>query len=153
MDIQWYPGHMTKAKRLLQQQKALVDFVLEVRDARVPRSSANPDWEELLGDKPSVVLLNKADMADDAVTRRWLKWLEAQGAPALAGDCKTGAGLAGLAGLAARAQVLAVRLMLWCLPRLPSKSMRIALSACRPIWALGAHHSALSMALRRATLN
>ena len=62
--IQWFPGHMTKAKRMMEQQLKLVDVVVEMLDARIPRSSSNPMLIQMLGDKPKVVALNKIDMAD-----------------------------------------------------------------------------------------
>ena len=69
--IQWFPGHMTKAKRMMEQQLKLVDVVVEMLDARVPRSSTNPMLNQLLGQKPKIIALNKVDMADPAKTEAW----------------------------------------------------------------------------------
>ena len=67
--IQWFPGHMAKTRRLMQENLKLVDIVIELRDARIPYSSKNPEIEKLIGDKPRLILLNKASLADPAVSR------------------------------------------------------------------------------------
>ncbi len=79
MQIQWYPGHMAKAKRLLQDQLRRVDAVLELCDARLPLSSRNPELIRLAAGKPRLVVLNKADLADEAATKRWVQYLKTQG--------------------------------------------------------------------------
>lgn len=84
MDIQWYPGHMAKAKRLLREQLKLVDVVLEIRDARIPYSSGNPDLEKLLGTRKRLIVLNKADLADDQSSREWIEYFAAQDIRAVA---------------------------------------------------------------------
>lgn len=84
MDIQWYPGHMAKAKRLLREQIKLVDAVLEIRDARIPLSSGNPDLKQLLGHKKRLIVLNKADLADEQMTQEWLSFFAGQGEKAVA---------------------------------------------------------------------
>lgn len=71
--IQWFPGHMTKAKRMMESQIKLVDVVVEMLDARIPRSSTNPMLQDILGSKPKVIALNKIDMADKAHTDLWLE--------------------------------------------------------------------------------
>ena len=71
--IQWFPGHMTKAKRMMETQLKLVDVVIEMLDARIPRSSTNPMLLEMLGNKPKLVALNKIDMADSVETDAWLQ--------------------------------------------------------------------------------
>lgn len=71
MNIQWYPGHMTKAKRMMQEDIKLIDIVIELVDARIPLSSKNPDIDELAKNKYRLILLNKSDLADDAVTAKW----------------------------------------------------------------------------------
>jgi len=91
-DIQWFPGHMARARRLLQEALPLVDAVAELRDARAPESSRNPELGAILGAKPRIVLLNKSDLADDGATRRWLTFLR-RASPALAVDCRSGRGL------------------------------------------------------------
>lgn len=72
MNIQWYPGHMVKTKRQIQEVLKLIDVVIELLDARIPISSKNPDMDELIGNKPKVVLLNKCDLAEDYITREWI---------------------------------------------------------------------------------
>ena len=71
MNIQWYPGHMTKTRRMIEADLKLVDLVAEVIDARIPRSSRNPDIDELVGRKPRLIVLNRADEADPAMNRAW----------------------------------------------------------------------------------
>ncbi|MBQ4397049.1 MAG: ribosome biogenesis GTPase YlqF [Clostridia bacterium] len=91
--IQWYPGHMTKTRRRMEECLRLVDGVVEILDARIPMSSRNPDIDDIVGRKPRLVLLNKADVADAASTDRWIGWFARQGVRAIACDCKTGKGL------------------------------------------------------------
>ncbi len=88
--IQWFPGHMAKAKRLVEAKLPLVDIVYELRDARIPISSANPMLDDIIKNKPRLVLLNKADLADKAVTDKFLAFYEAEGIPALAINSLTG---------------------------------------------------------------
>ena len=80
MNIQWYPGHMTKAKRMMQENIKLIDVVIELVDARIPLSSKNPDIDDLARNKSRIVLLNKYDLADADKTQAWKKWYEDQGA-------------------------------------------------------------------------
>ena len=80
MQYQWYPGHMTKAKRMMQENIKLVDLIIELVDARIPYSSRNPDIDELGRNKARLILLNKADLADEAANAAWTKALEATGA-------------------------------------------------------------------------
>ncbi len=94
--VQWFPGHMAKTKRLIQGNLKLVDVVIELLDARVPLSSANPLIREIVGGKPRLVALNKADLADEAQTKRWLAYFRSQGLSALAIDSLSGAGLKAL---------------------------------------------------------
>ncbi len=91
--IQWFPGHMTRTKRKIIETLPLVDIVIEVVDARVPISSRNPDLDELVAKKPRLLILNKADIADEAATRDWIKRYKAQGIAAIAVDCKSGKGV------------------------------------------------------------
>ena len=79
MHFQWYPGHMTKAKRMMQEDIKLIDVVIELVDARIPKSSRNPDIEELAKNKKRVLLLNKCDLADDACTKSWKNYYEDKG--------------------------------------------------------------------------
>ncbi len=91
--IQWFPGHMTKTKRNIEASLKLVDAVAEIKDARIPMSSSNPDIDTLIGSKPRVILLNKCDVADPSVTSRWIEYYKKQGIRALPIDCKSGKGL------------------------------------------------------------
>ncbi len=88
--VQWFPGHMAKTRRIMQSNLKLVDAVVEITDARIPYSSRNPEMDELVGSKPRLILLNKADSADQAVTSSWLEYYKKQGIPALATDCRSG---------------------------------------------------------------
>ena len=71
MNIQWYPGHMTKTRRQIEADLKLVDIVVEIIDARIPVSSRNPDIDRIVGDKPRLVVLNRADQADPDSNRQW----------------------------------------------------------------------------------
>lgn len=93
LKIQWFPGHMTKAKRMMESQIKLVDVVVEMLDARIPRSSTNPMLQTILGTKPKVIALNKIDMADNAKTEIWLEKLKNSGHPVCKVDCSTGKGV------------------------------------------------------------
>ena len=79
MQVQWYPGHMTKARRQMQEDMKLIDLVVELVDARVPLSSRNPDIDELGKNKSRLILLNKADLADDAKTEAWSDYFKEKG--------------------------------------------------------------------------
>lgn len=91
--IQWFPGHMTKARRKIKEILPLIDAVAEVVDARIPQSSRNPELKEIIGDKPHIILLNKCDMADKTVTDGWVKYYKSQNITAIPIDCKSGKGL------------------------------------------------------------
>lgn len=91
--IQWFPGHMTKAKRMMESQIKLVDVVVEMLDARIPRSSTNPMLQDILGSKPKVIALNKLDMADKAQTELWVEKIKNSGLPVCKLDCATGKGV------------------------------------------------------------
>ena len=93
MNIQWFPGHMAKAQRMIEQDLKLVDAVCELLDARIPRSSRNPDIDRLAGDKPRLLILNRTDLADPAVTARWKRRFEEQGFAVLETDAKSGKGV------------------------------------------------------------
>lgn len=84
MTIQWYPGHMAKAKRLIKENMALVDITIQVVDARIPFSSINPDFEKMFSQKPRVIALNKKDLADKNATTEWIKFYKSQGMGAVA---------------------------------------------------------------------
>ena len=91
--IQWFPGHMKKTERMIQQSLPLVDVAVEITDARIPQSSRNPLLDRLLGTKPRVILLNKSDMADPVITREWMAYYREGGVPVLATDCRSGLGM------------------------------------------------------------
>lgn len=92
-NIQWFPGHMTKTKRMIEASLKLVDAVIEIKDARIPVSSTNPDIDGLIGNKPRLILLNKCDMADGVLTSKWIEYYSKKGIRALAIDCRSGKGL------------------------------------------------------------
>lgn len=92
-NVQWFPGHMAKTRRLIKESLNLVDGVVELLDARIPMSSRNPEIDEIVKGKPRIVLLNKCDVADPNATSMWLKYFEQKGYYAIAVDCRTGKGL------------------------------------------------------------
>ena len=91
--LQWYPGHMRKAERLVKENLKLVDVVVELLDARIPMSSANPILREIIGGKPRVIVLNKADLADETATSAWVKHFAEQGVTAVPVDAVKGRGV------------------------------------------------------------
>ncbi|PTL39643.1 ribosome biogenesis GTPase YlqF [Alkalicoccus saliphilus] len=93
MAIQWYPGHMAKARRQVQEKLSQIDVVIEIVDARTPLSSRNPMIEELVEQKPRLVLLNKADLADTEMTKRWLEYFETEFSKSLVIDAQRGKGM------------------------------------------------------------
>ena len=93
MNIQWYPGHMTKTRRMIAENLKYVDVVAEVIDARIPIASRNPDIDDLVGTKPRVVILNRADQADPAASKLWGEYFRSQGMSVLECDARTGAGV------------------------------------------------------------
>ncbi|SNR90078.1 ribosome biogenesis GTPase A [Anaerovirgula multivorans] len=93
MNINWYPGHMKKTRELLREQLKLVDVVFELLDARIPLSSKNPVIDEVIGNKPKVVVLNKVDLANDRVTKKWIDYYKNQGIRAIPVDTIEGKGL------------------------------------------------------------
>ena len=101
--IQWYPGHMKKARELVEENLKLVDVVVELLDARIPAASANPMLREIVGDKPRIVALNKKDLADEKMTKRWLAYFHAQKLPTVALDSVTGKGMKELLALIEKA--------------------------------------------------
>ena len=93
MNIQWYPGHMTKTRRQIEADLKQVDAVCEIVDARIPISSRNPDIDSICAGKPRIIVLNRMDLADNAATKEWLKFFREQGMAAVATDCKTKKGI------------------------------------------------------------
>lgn len=93
LNIQWFPGHMTKAQRMIGENISMVDAVCEILDARIPRSSRNPDIDRLAAGKPRLIVLNRCDLADPAITARWRKRFERLGYAVLETDAKSGKGV------------------------------------------------------------
>ena len=93
LNIQWFPGHMTKAQRMIEENVRLVDAVCEILDARIPRSSRNPDIDRLAAGKPRLVILNRCDLADPAVTKKWAAYFREQGLAVLETDARSGRGV------------------------------------------------------------
>ena len=94
MNIQWYPGHMTKTRRQMEADLKLVDAVCEIVDARIVISSRNPDIDSICGNKPRIVILNRLDLADPDATNRWVNYFKSKGMAAVATDCKSRKGIA-----------------------------------------------------------
>ncbi len=92
-NIQWFPGHMTKTRRLIEADLKMVDAVVEITDARIPESSRNPILDELVGSKPRIMILNKCDYADDASTAIWRRYYEDRGITVITCDCRSGKGI------------------------------------------------------------
>ena len=99
MNVQWYPGHMTKAKRQMQEDIKLIDLIIELVDARVPLSSRNPDIDELGKNKSRLILLNKADLADERYNEKWTEYFLKKGFFVVKVNSKSGAGLKSIQGV------------------------------------------------------
>ena len=99
MNYQWYPGHMTKARRMMQENIKLIDLVIELVDARIPISSRNPDIDELGKGKSRIILLNKSDLADPVWNKKWVEYFAGQGMGVLEINSRTGAGIKSIQGL------------------------------------------------------
>ena len=93
MNIQWYPGHMTKTRRQIEADLKQVDAVCEIVDARIPISSRNPDIDGICGEKPRIIVLNRMDVADPGMTKKWMAYFKGQGMAPIATDCKTRKGI------------------------------------------------------------
>ncbi|MCR4955910.1 MAG: ribosome biogenesis GTPase YlqF [Lachnospiraceae bacterium] len=93
MNYQWYPGHMTKARRMMQEDIKLIDLVIEILDARIPISSRNPDINELAKNKSRMIILNKADLADNKKTKLWTEYYESMGAFVVTIDSRSRGGM------------------------------------------------------------
>lgn len=111
MNIQWYPGHMTKTRRQMEEDVKLVDLVAEVVDARIPISSRNPDIDAIVGNRPRLIIFNRTDQADPAMTARWIAWFKAKGYGVLETDAKSGKGVGQFS--AAAKNVLKDKLAAW----------------------------------------
>ena len=93
MNIQWYPGHMTKTRRQIEADLKQVDAVCEIVDARIPMSSRNPDIDAICGNKPRIIVLNRMDLADPAATKKWAAYFKSKGMAVIATDCKSRRGI------------------------------------------------------------
>lgn len=93
MNIQWYPGHMTKTRRQIEADLKQVDAVCEIVDARIPISSRNPDIDSICGNKPRIIVLNRMDLADPAVTKQWAAYFKSKGMTVVCTDCKSRKGI------------------------------------------------------------
>ncbi|MGE4271519.1 MAG: ribosome biogenesis GTPase YlqF [Desulfitobacterium sp.] len=122
MSIQWFPGHMTKAKRLLLDQLRWVDVVIELGDARLPESSRNPLLQEMLGDKPKIVILNKSDLADPIQTELWVNKLRKM-SPVLAVSAATGAGVGKIVPTLER--LMADKIEKWAAKGIRARAIRV----------------------------
>lgn len=100
MTIQWFPGHMAKARRQVTEKLKLIDIVFELVDARIPMSSRNPMIDDIVSSKPRIVLLNKADKADDTITKQWIEYFKERDISAIAIDAQSGTGLKQITSLA-----------------------------------------------------
>lgn len=98
LNIQWFPGHMTKAQRMIEEHMKQVDAVCEILDARIPMASRNPDIDRLAGEKPRIVVLNRTDLADPKATARWSAAFQRQGMTVLETDSRSGKGVNGFSG-------------------------------------------------------
>lgn len=93
LNIQWYPGHMTKTRRQIEADLKLVDAVCEIVDARIPISSRNPDIDAICGNKPRIIVLNRMDLADPEATKRWASYFRSKGMAVVVTDCKSRKGI------------------------------------------------------------
>ena len=103
MNYQWYPGHMTKAKRMMQEDIKLIDLIIELVDARTPLSSRNPDIDELGKKKSRMILLNKSDLADPVATRKWMEYFSSKGIETVEVNARNGSGLKNIQAAVAKA--------------------------------------------------
>lgn len=123
MNIQWYPGHMAKTRRQMLENLKNIDLVCELVDARIPQVSRNPDMDEIAGDKPRMILLNRVDLADPEQTRRWAAWYREQGYSVLETDSQHGTGTARF-GAVARER-LADKIAVWNEKGQTGRSVRV----------------------------
>ena len=96
MAINWFPGHMAKTRREMKENLKLVDAVIEIRDARIVKSSKNPDVDDICGNKPRIILLNKSDLSEGSITKEWIKSLSNENIRVSGVNCITGEGLKGI---------------------------------------------------------
>lgn len=123
MNIQWYPGHMTKTRRQMQENIKNIDLVCEIVDARIPMVSRNPDMDELAAGKPRMVILNRIDLADPDTTRAWMQFFRAKGWAVLETDSRSGQGTARFS--AAAREVLRDKIAQWNAKGQTGKAVRV----------------------------
>lgn len=92
-NLQWYPGHMAKTRRMIEENLKNIDVVVEILDARIPFSGRNPNFDDIIAKKPRLVVMNKYDLADTSVTDRWISWYQSQGIKVIPISCQTGQGI------------------------------------------------------------
>lgn len=92
-NLQWYPGHMAKTRRMIEENLKNIDVVVEILDARIPFSGRNPNFDDIISGKPRLVVMNKYDLADQSVTDLWIKWYQEQGISVIPISCQTGFGI------------------------------------------------------------
>lgn len=93
LNLQWFPGHMTKTRRMIVDNLKMVDIVVEILDARIPRSSRNPLIDEIVGDKPRIIVLNKSDLADFSASKKWIDYYAKKGIEVVPVNCHNGKGI------------------------------------------------------------
>ena len=123
LNIQWFPGHMTKARRMMQESIQSVDALCEILDARIPNASRNPEIDALSSGKPRLIILNRADLADPAMTKRWKQYYEAKGFVVLDCDARNGKGASPFA--AAVREILSDKLNAWREKGLVGRKLRV----------------------------
>ncbi len=96
MELQWFPGHMAKTRRLISENLKLVDVVIELLDARLPLSSRNPEIDAIVGSKPRIAVLNKCDVSDEDANQKWVEYFRSKNITAFLADCRTGRGFSAL---------------------------------------------------------
>lgn len=121
--IQWFPGHMAKTRRLIRECLPLVDAVVEIRDARIVLSSKNPEIDKLIGNKKRILVLNKADCADEQTTKRWCEYYRAQGIETVVTDSRSGNGINKVPQAVRRA--LKEKLDLWNAKGMSTKALKV----------------------------
>ena len=92
-NLQWYPGHMAKTRRMIEENLRNIDVVVEILDARIPFSGRNPNFDDIVAKKPRLVVMNKYDLADPSITDRWISWYQSQGIKVIPISCATGLGI------------------------------------------------------------
>lgn len=123
IDVQWFPGHMAKTRRIMKSSMPLVDAVVEITDARIPYSSRNPEMDKIIGKKPRLILLNKCDAADETVTSQWIDYYKRKNILAIATDCKSGRGVNKF--LPALKQLLGAEIEKWNAKGMTGRPIRI----------------------------